>query len=34
MVRYSGVDEAGRLLAVDHLVQMTMKKSVLHIQLV
>jgi len=34
MIRCSGVDEAGRLLAVDRLVQMTMKKSVLHVQLV
>jgi len=33
MIRCSGVDEAGRLLAVDRLVQMAVKKGVLHIQL-
>ena len=32
MIRCSGVDEAGRLLAVDRLVQMAVKKSVLHVQ--
>jgi hypothetical protein len=33
MVRSSGVDEAGRLLAVDRLLEVAMKKSVLHVQL-
>jgi hypothetical protein len=34
IIRASGVDKAWRLLAVHGLLQMTMKKSILHVQLV
>ena len=34
IVKMSGVDEARRLLAIDSLLQVTMKKGVLHIELV
>jgi hypothetical protein len=34
IIRVSGVDEAWRLLGVHSLLQMTMKKSILHVQLV
>jgi hypothetical protein len=33
MLRTSGVDEARRLLAVDHLIKIAMKKGVLDVQL-
>ena len=34
IIRASGVDEAWRLLVVHGLLQMTMKKSILHVKLV